>query len=142
MWALVLVMPIVIVIGWLGRRLSDMWQKLEPMLLLRTKMALIRLGFRVSLGLEDLHRAKKCKGYRMEKQAIKELMYGGLKEIMNNNRYYYKSSVGKEYSSFTESGKQVVEEFVMDLAGYITDAENAELDQRAKDMVLKELKGN
>lgn len=76
----------------------------------------------------------------MEKQAIKELMYGGLKEIMNNNRYYYKSSVGKEYSTFTENGKTVVQEFVTDLAGYITAAEAAELDQRAKDMVLKELK--
>lgn len=76
----------------------------------------------------------------MEKQAIKELMYGGLKEIMNNNRYYYKSSVGRQYNSFTESGKAVVQEFVQDLAGYITAAENAELDQRAKDMVLKELK--
>lgn len=78
----------------------------------------------------------------MEKQAIKELMYGGIKELMNDRRYYYKSSVGKQYSSFTESGKQVVEEFVMDLAGYIIEAENAELDQRAKDLVFKELKGN
>jgi uncharacterized protein YbcI len=76
----------------------------------------------------------------MEKQAIKELMYGGLKEIMNNNRYYYKSSVGKTYSSFTESGKQVIQEFVMDLAGYITEAEDAALDERAKELVLKELK--
>ncbi len=78
----------------------------------------------------------------MEKQAIKELMYGGLKEIMNNSRYYYRSSVGKEYSNFTESGKLVVEKFVTDLAGYITEAENADLDKRARDMVLQELKGN
>ena len=78
----------------------------------------------------------------MDKQAIKELMYGGLKEIMNNNRYYYKSSVGKEYSSFTQNGKEVVQEFVTDLAGYIIAAENAELDQRAKDLVMRELKGN
>lgn len=78
----------------------------------------------------------------MEKQAIKELMYGGIKEIMNNGKYYYRSSVGKEYSNFTNAGKEVVNEFVQDLAGYITAAENAELDQRAKDMVLKELKGN
>jgi hypothetical protein len=76
----------------------------------------------------------------MEKQAIKELMYGGVKEIMNNNRYYYKSSVGKHYSNFTEPGKIAVQEFVAEIAAYITDAENAELDQRAKDMVLKELK--
>jgi hypothetical protein len=88
-----------------------------------------------------LQQAKKSKGFVMEKQAIKELMYGGLKEIMNNNRYYYKSSVGKNYSSFTETGKLAVQEFVTDLAGYITEAENVELDQRAKDMVMRELKG-
>ena len=76
----------------------------------------------------------------MEKQAIKELMYGGLKEIMNNNRYYYKSPIGKEYSSFTETGKVVIQEFVQDLASYIVEAEAAELDQRAKDMVMRELK--
>jgi archaeosine-15-forming tRNA-guanine transglycosylase len=50
--------------------------------------------------------------------------------------------VGKEYSSFTQNGKEVVQEFVTDLAGYIIAAENAELDQRAKDLVMKELKGN
>lgn len=77
----------------------------------------------------------------MEKQAIKELMYGGLKEIMNNSRYYYRSSIGKEYSSFTDAGKEVLQEFVADLASYITQAEEKELDQRAKDMVMKELKG-
>jgi hypothetical protein len=76
----------------------------------------------------------------MEKQAIKELIYGGLNEIMNNNRYYYKSSVGKNYSHFTEAGKQVVQEFVTDIAGYIIDAEHVALDQRARDMVMKELK--
>lgn len=76
----------------------------------------------------------------MEKQAIKELMYGGIKEIMNNSRYYYRSSTGRQFSSFTENGKVAVQEFVTEIAAYITDAENAELDQRAKDMVLKELK--
>jgi len=76
----------------------------------------------------------------MEKQAIKELMYGGLKEIMNNHRYYYHSSVGKNYSNFTAAGKEVVYEFVTDLAGYIVEAEDASLNERAKDMVLKELK--
>ena len=76
----------------------------------------------------------------MEKQAIKELMYGGVKEIMSNNRYYYRSSTGRQFSSFTEPGKIAVQEFVAEIAAYITDAENAELDQRAKDMVLKELK--
>lgn len=78
----------------------------------------------------------------MEKQAIKELMYGGVKELMNNSRYYYRSSTGRQFSSFTENGKMAIQEFVTEIAAYITDAENAELDQRARDMVMKELKGN
>lgn len=76
----------------------------------------------------------------MEKQAIKELMYGGIKELMNNRSYYYRSSTGRQFSSFTENGKAAVQEFVSEIAGYIIDAENAELDQRAKDLVMKELK--
>ena len=78
----------------------------------------------------------------MEKQAIKELMYGGVKEIMSNSRYYYRSSTGRQFSWFTEPGKIAVQEFVAEIAAYITDAENEDLDKRAKDMVLKELKGN
>ncbi len=112
------------------------------MLLLRIKMVLIRLGFRVSLGLGDLRRVKKSKEFRMEKQAIKQLMYGGIKELMNDRRYYYNSGMGKNYSHFTDAGKVAVYEFVTEIASYITDAENADLDKRAKEMVLNELKGN
>lgn len=76
----------------------------------------------------------------MDKQAIKELMYGGIKELMNNRKYYYKSSVSRDYSQFTETGKEAVQEFILDMARYISDAEEIDLDQRAKDMVMKELK--
>ncbi len=76
----------------------------------------------------------------MEKQAIKELMYGGIKEIMSNNRYYYRSMTGRQFSSFTENGQVAVHEFITEIAAYIIDAENEELDKRAKDMVLKTLK--
>lgn len=78
----------------------------------------------------------------MEKQAIKQLMYGGIKELMNDRRYYYNSGMGKKYSQFTDAGKIAVYEFVTEIAHYITDAENADLDNRAKEMVLNELKGN
>lgn len=76
----------------------------------------------------------------MDKTAIKHMMYGGIKELMNDRRYYYNSGMGKNYSHFTDEGKQALQEFVSDIAVYITEAENSELDQRAKDMVLKELK--
>ena len=75
----------------------------------------------------------------MEKGAIKELMYGGIKELMNSSRYYYSSSMGRKYSHWTDEGKIAVHEFVSDISAYITEAENSELDKRAKDMVLKEL---
>jgi len=75
----------------------------------------------------------------MDKQAIKEVMYGGIKELMNNRHYYYRSSVSKEFCSFTTEGKEVVQSFIVDMARYISEAEDKELDQRAKDMVMKEL---
>jgi hypothetical protein len=78
----------------------------------------------------------------MDKTAIKHMMYGGIKELMADRRYYYNSGMGKKYSHFTDEGKLALQDFVSDIAVYITEAEDKELDQRAKDMVLKELKGN
>jgi len=78
---------------------------------------------------------------KMEKGAIKDLAYGGLEEILNNNRYYYHSSVGASYSHLTDAGKQAVTEFMDMIAWKIKEANEADLDRRAKEMVLKELKG-
>jgi hypothetical protein len=76
----------------------------------------------------------------MEKAAIKALMYGGINELMHNNKYYYHSSVGKNYSHWTEEGKIALQKFMIDMTQYMWDAEESELDKRAKDMVLAELK--
>jgi hypothetical protein len=76
----------------------------------------------------------------MEKQAIKELMYGGVSEMMQNRRYYYHSSVGQNYSAWTDEGKAAMDEFMQEITRYIYDAEQNALDQRAKDLVMKELK--
>ncbi len=76
----------------------------------------------------------------MQKGAIKDLVYGGLEEIINNRNYYYASSVGFGYNHFTEEGKLALTEF-MDLMAYkIREAENADLDRRAKEQVLNQLK--
>ena len=76
----------------------------------------------------------------MQKGAIKDLVYGGLEEILNNRNYYYASSVGFGYNHFTDEGKIALYEF-MDLMAYkIREAENADLDKRAKQQVLDQLK--
>lgn len=81
------------------------------------------------------------KNFDMNKQAVKDLTYGGLMEMLNNRNLYYKSSVGKDYSHLTDDGKVAVAEYIELVAWKMIQAEEADLDRRAKEMVLKELKG-
>lgn len=76
----------------------------------------------------------------MEKGAIKDLVYGGVEEILNNNRYYYHSSVGAGYSHFTEAGKQAMNEYMELMAWKIKEANEADLERRAKEQVMAALK--
>lgn len=77
----------------------------------------------------------------MDKGSVKDLTYGGLMELINNSRYYYKSSVGKDYSHFTDAGKQAVTEYIEIMAWQMLQAHEADLERRAKDQVLNALKG-
>jgi hypothetical protein len=76
----------------------------------------------------------------MKKAAIKDLVYGGLEELINNRAYYYHSSIGQSYSHLTDDGKEALVEFMDMIAWKIREAENADLDQRAKQQVLDSLK--
>jgi hypothetical protein len=76
----------------------------------------------------------------MEKQAVKDLMYGSLTELMQNRRYYYHSSVGAEYCHWTEEGQLVLKQFMSEIIKSIYVANKNELDSRAKELVLKDLK--
>ena len=77
----------------------------------------------------------------MDRAALKELMMGGLSEIAKNRKYYYHSSVGAEYSHFTDEGKEAISEFLNVMVFKLRQAEEKELNQRAKDLVIKGLKG-
>lgn len=76
----------------------------------------------------------------MKRSAIKDVMYGGVMEIMRNSNYYYHSSVNPMYSHFKDEGSQALQEFFNVMAGKMMEAEEEDLDQRAKNLVLKELK--
>jgi hypothetical protein len=76
----------------------------------------------------------------MKKSAIKDLCYGGMLELLNNRNYYYHSSVGAGYSHLTEDGKEAVIEFMNMIAFKMKEAENNDLDSRAKQQVLEQLK--
>lgn len=76
----------------------------------------------------------------MKKGAIKDLCYGGLMELINNRNYYYHSSVGSSYSHLTDDGKVALVEFMNMIAYKMKEAEDADLNERAKQQVLDQLK--
>ncbi len=76
----------------------------------------------------------------MEKTAIKDIVYGGLEELIGNPEYFYRSSAGLGYSHFTDQGREALCEFMNLVAHKIYDAENADLDRRAREQVIDQLK--
>lgn len=76
----------------------------------------------------------------MEKIALKDLAYGALLELMRNSRYYYHSTAGEVYSHWTEEGKIVLAEFMNGIAWKMLQAEEDDLNKRAKEQTLAALK--
>jgi hypothetical protein len=58
-----------------------------------------------------------------------------------DRKFYHHSSVGSDYSYFTDEGKEAVIELMDMIAWKIQEAENADLNNRAKQQVLDSLKG-
>ena len=77
----------------------------------------------------------------MDKQAVKDLMFGGVMELMRNGRYYYKSSVGANYCHWTDDGKMALQEYMQLVSHKLWEAEEADLKKRSKELVMKGLKG-
>lgn len=77
----------------------------------------------------------------MNSNAVKELMYGGVHQLVKNQKYYYHSEVGVSYSHWTEEGKSALADYMNIMVYKMIEAEEAELNQRAKNLVIKGLKG-
>jgi hypothetical protein len=77
----------------------------------------------------------------MNKQAMKDVLYGGLIELMGNRDYYYHSVASPKYSYWTELGKEALTGYFLALGDKILEAEEESLNKRAKELVLKGLKG-
>jgi hypothetical protein len=77
----------------------------------------------------------------MDTDSIKELMFGGIKELSHNRKYYHYSTIGINYSHWTEEGKAALSDFMGMMSHKIHEAEAAELNKRAKELVINGLKG-
>ena len=78
--------------------------------------------------------------FNVEKAALKDLTYGALLEMMHNRRYYYHSSVGQDYSHWTDQGKEALIEYMNGIAWKMIQAEDADLNKRAKEQTMAALK--
>lgn len=77
----------------------------------------------------------------MDKQAVKDLIFGGIHELMRNRNYYYHSSVGQTYSHWTEDGQKALVEYMNIMGWKLREAEEQELNLRAKEQTMNALKG-
>lgn len=77
----------------------------------------------------------------MDKSALQSLIYGGLLELGKNSKLFYNSSVSSHYAHLTEEGKEALVDYVNKMIPMMLANEEALLDKRAKELVLKNLKG-
>jgi hypothetical protein len=127
----------------IGRAKKQWWVKsLKSVQMRRLSAKIVRTrihsAFHVSFDSAALQKVKKSK---MDRGAIKDFIYGGLSEIMNNRQYFYKSTVGQGYSHFTEEGEKALVEYLNLVSWKMIEAENNELNARSKEMVIRGLKG-
>lgn len=78
----------------------------------------------------------------MDKLALKEILYGSLKELLSNDKFMYNSTIDPAYSSWTDLGQKEALQFLKQMSFMMAQAESEELDRRAKEMVLENLKTN
>lgn len=67
-------------------------------------------------------------------------VYAGLFEILKDKTMYYQSGIGSQYNHFTEKGEKAALEWLQFVAPKMLEVEKAELDARAKQLVVEELK--
>jgi hypothetical protein len=120
------------------RSLVKSWKSVRMQLLgARIEKTRGRYAFQGSLDSEGLRKVKKSK---MKKNAIKDIVYGGLEEILSNKEYYHYSSMSYSNHELTEEGKEAMIEFINLMAAKIKQAEQDDLDFRAKKQVMENLK--
>lgn len=76
----------------------------------------------------------------MKEKELDLAMLGAIKGILSDHKLYYHSNIGNDYCHLTDSGKAAVAEIVNMFAPRMIKAHEETLDNRAKELVLKELK--
>lgn len=123
-------------IKWVKSRRSGRMQQLGA----RIARALGRYGSRASYILGVLPEEKKFKN--MDKESVKDIIWGGMTELMNNPNYFRRSSIDPKYSEWHPRGQEALHEFIEYLTPMIDQVIHNEIKSKAKNMTMSALKGN
>ncbi len=77
----------------------------------------------------------------MDKAALKNILYGSIAELAKDRKYYNYSDFGDKYCYYTDEGEKAVLEILQTWTAKLLQEEQKLLDKRAKELVLKGLKG-
>jgi len=79
---------------------------------------------------------------RYMSKLLEKQLYAGILAVLNDRDAYYQSSIGKkgEYNHFQEGGKEAIMNYIEQFAPLMLRQQNLELDKRAKQLVIDELK--
>ena len=80
------------------------------------------------------------KDYKLAQEADKDKVYGALKEFTKNKQLWRSSDVGREYCYLTDDGRKVIADMMQDILRTIDVLERKSIDQRAKELVIDQLK--
>ena len=78
----------------------------------------------------------------MDKIYLKDVMYGGILELMHNPKFYYRSAVNVEYSKWTDEGHEAVLNLIDSVSRDINRVESELELQRSRELMVKGLKGH
>lgn len=81
-----------------------------------------------------------AKNYKLAQEANRSVVYGAMLEITKNPKLWRHSDVGREYSHFTDEGREVIADLMQDILRTVAVLDHKALEQRAREVVWDDLK--
>lgn len=78
----------------------------------------------------------------MNRQTVKNVLYGGITGLMSDTAYYKNYSPDPRFGTWSDEGKKALHDFVEMITINVAIAEKAEIERVAKEITMAALKGD
>jgi hypothetical protein len=79
--------------------------------------------------------------FNLRRSMNKDIVYGALLELSQNQKVWHESTVSPEYSHLTEDGKDAIIHVIEDMFRGLQTIHNQEVKEEAKKQTMESLKG-